>query len=314
MSRQARLVFMGTPDFAVPSLERLAEEGYQILVVTQPDKPVGRKRELTPPPVKRAALTLGLPVLQPERVRRPEALEPLRAFEPDVLVTAAYGQLLPQTLLDIPRVGCVNVHASLLPRWRGAAPIQRAILAGDSVTGVTLMEMVLELDAGPMLAATEVPILDSDDLGTLHDKLASAGANLLAKLLPDYLAGRVTPKPQPEQGITYAERIVRRDEWIDWNEPAVQTWRRIRALSPWPGASTVADGKPLKIWRAVLADRLPELAPGTVRTPGDRVLVACADGALELLEVQPAGKRRMPASDWARGLQRQEVRLERASD
>jgi methionyl-tRNA formyltransferase len=309
MSRPFHIVFMGTPDFAVPILRALAgDETYSIdAVVTQPDRATGRKQILTPPPVKRVAQELGLTVMQPEKVRAEDVLAELRALNPDVIVTAAYGQLLPQRLLDIPRRGCLNVHASLLPRWRGAAPIHRAIMAGDRETGVTIMEMVKALDAGPIVAVDKVPIADSDTVGTLHDKLAECGARLLLRVLPDYLEGRITPIPQPEDGVTYADRISRADEYLDWTWSTEKLHNHIRGLSPWPGAATQWQGKDFKVWLAepaqVGAAEHGEVQVGSVLfVPEHGVCVKTGDGWLRLLEVQPAGKRRMAAEDWLRGV------------
>jgi methionyl-tRNA formyltransferase len=308
----ARVIFMGTPDFAVPSLQALATGPFEIVgVVTQPDRPQGRKRILAPPPVKQAAEALGLPVFQPEKVRAEASLKQLAALRPDVLVTAAYGQILPQKLLDIPRVGCINVHASLLPRWRGAAPIHRAILAGDTETGVTLMEMVAALDAGPVLGAVRVPILPEDNVGTLHDRLAQAGAALLRELLPAYLRGEIQPTPQPKDGVTYADRILRKDEWLDWSQSVRTVFNHIRGLSPWPGAATRWRDGDLKVWAAALPAStaaeagLPPASdavqPGCAVMRKDGVFVRCGDGWVELREVQPSGRRRMSAADWFRG-------------
>jgi methionyl-tRNA formyltransferase len=309
MTRPFHIVFMGTPDFAVPILRALAgDKTFSIdAVVTQPDRATGRKQALTPPPVKRVAQELGLFVLQPEKVGAPDVLEQIRALNPDVIVTAAYGQLLPQRLLDIPRCGCLNVHASLLPRWRGAAPIHRAIMAGDQETGVTIMEMVKALDAGPIVAAETVPITDRDTVGTLHDKLAECGARLLLRVLPDYLEGRIKAVPQPESGVTYADRIAREDEFLDWSWSTEKLHNHIRGLSPWPGAVTSWQGKDFKVWLAepaqVAEPELVTVPVGTVVGLAEQgVCVKTGDGWLRLLEVQPAGKRRMSAEDWLRGV------------
>lgn len=309
--RQQRVLFMGTPDFAVPALTELANAGYSLLVVTQPDKPVGRKKELTAPPVKEAAIGLGLSVLQPEKVRTEEALQQIREFAPDVLITAAYGQLLPQRLLDIPRVGSLNVHASLLPRWRGAAPIQRAIMAGDTTSGVALMEMVLQLDAGPVVKMQDVPIEAEETFGSLHDKLAAVGAKLLMDTLPLYLDGKTKSVAQPEEGVTYANRIIREDEFVDFTKSALEISRQIRGLSPWPGASTFINQQPFKIWSVSSEDKpLSQGRPGEVSfTSTGQVQVMCGVGSLLLKEVQPAGKRRMDAADWLRGQQAISVQL-----
>ncbi|WP_035452884.1 methionyl-tRNA formyltransferase [Alicyclobacillus herbarius] len=301
----ARVVFFGTPQFAVPSLLALVRAGHDVsLVITQPDRPVGRKRVLTSPAVKQTALELGLRILQPERVRAEEVLQQVAACAPDVLVTAAYGQILPERLLALARMGCLNVHASLLPRWRGAAPLQRAMMAGDTKTGVTLMEMVKELDAGPIVAVRETAIGENETWGALEARIAQLGAELLVEVLPRYLAGAIQPMAQPSEGVTYAERIVRRDEWIDWNQPAWSVHNRIRALSPAPGATCTWNGRPFK----VLETRWPiescmtgDGEPGDVRVVAGTVSVRCADGWLTLLCVQPAGKRTMAAVDWVRG-------------
>lgn len=310
---KARILFMGTPDFAVESLQKLVQQGYDILVVTQPDKPAGRKRTLTPPPVKEAALSFGLPVMQPVKVRDNEVLNQIAVFKPDVLVTAAYGQLLPQRLLDIPQVGPLNVHASLLPRWRGAAPIHRAILSGDAETGVSIMEMVKALDAGPVIAVEKTPIYLTDTVGTLHDRLAKIGADLLVRLLPDYMSGSMKAIPQNEDGVTYAERIVRADEFIDFNGTTMQVFNHVRGLSPWPGAVVKFKDSLLKIWAAKPFDDKVETESGTASQLDDStVIVQCADGRLQLLELQPAGKRKMTASEWMRGIQEMPIRLESA--
>lgn len=308
----ARVVFMGTPDFAVPTLHALVAQGWDVLVVTQPDKKVGRKQVLTPPPVKQQALEMGLQVLQPTKVRDSEIVERLEAFEPQLLVTAAYGQLLPNRILEIPRVGAVNVHASLLPRWRGAAPIHRAIMAGDATTGVTLMEMVLALDAGPIIDMREIAIDERDNTGRLHDKLAALGAEMCTDLLPRYLAGELIATPQPDEGVTYAARIERADEFIDWCAPAEQVSRTIRGLSPWPCASAViVDGHAVKIWHGKRAESSPRVDIGAAVKIGHAIFVGCADGAIELEEVQPAGKRKMPALDWFSGMRVDTVQFQK---
>jgi methionyl-tRNA formyltransferase len=310
---KARILFMGTPDFAVESLRKLVQNGYELLVVTQPDKPAGRKRMLTPPPVKEAATLLGLPFMQPVKVRDEQALVQIAAFEPDVLVTAAYGQLLPQKLLDIPRIGPLNVHASLLPRWRGAAPIHRAILSGDKETGVSIMGMVKALDAGPVFGMEKTPIFPSDTVGTLHDRLAKRGAELLIRLLPDYMDGNLQGTPQNETGITYAERIVRDDEFLDFAKPAAEVFNQIRGLSPWPGAVAKYKDSLIKIWEAKPFDDNVDAEPGvTIELEDARVIVQCSDGRLWLTELQPASKRKMTASDWVRGLPGMPIRLESA--
>ncbi len=308
---KTRVVFMGTPDFAVPSLNALVKSGYDVFVVTQPDKPVGRKRTLTPPPVKEAALFAGLTVLQPTRVRNQEAVAELMDFKPDVLVTAAYGQLLPKQVLDIPRIGSLNVHASLLPKWRGAAPIHRALLAGDRETGITIMEMVKALDAGPIVGIEKTPILDSDDVGTLHDRLAEIGANLLTHLLPDYLRGEIPTLEQDELGVTYAERIIREDEFLDFGLDVVKVFNHVRGLSPWPGATAKYGEHFMKLWKAQVYDDKITGAIGQVeQAQTNDIVVQCKNGRLQLLEVQPSGKRKMSADEWYRG-SNQSICLER---
>lgn len=304
MAKEVRVVFMGTPDFAVPSLKSLVRDGHRVVgVVTQPDRPRGRKRELTPPPVKEAAVELGLPVFQPEKLRNRENVRKLLEWEPDLIVTAAYGQILPKAVLEAPRYGCINVHASLLPKYRGGAPIHHALIHGEKETGVTIMYMVEALDAGDMLGRRSIPIQEADDVGTLHDKLARVGAGLLSETVPDLLQGKVKPVPQDESQVTYAPNIRREDERIDWNRTAPQLVCQVRALRPWPVAFTTWKGKPLKIWRAEPTSLKESVSPGTVLTvTEDGVVVATGKGgALRILELQPAGKRRMTAEEFSRG-------------
>lgn len=241
--------------------------------------------------------------MQPERVRDEASVEALRSFAPDLMVTAAYGQILPKRVLAIARVGAVNVHASLLPRWRGAAPIHRAIMAGDKQTGVTLMEMVQALDAGPMIEARAIPIQPTDTMGTLHDKLAKLGAEICRDVLPLYLAGERTATPQDEDQVTYANKIEREDELLQWTASAVEVERHVRALSPSPGATAVlADGQAMKVWKAALVSDTPSTDVGVGTKTSRGLLVRCGEGALLLEEVQPAGKRRMAARDWLAGV------------
>ncbi|MGF7086794.1 methionyl-tRNA formyltransferase [Kroppenstedtia sanguinis] len=306
MTSDIRIVFMGTPDFSVPSLQTLVAEGARVVgVVTQPDRPQGRKRELTPPPVKVAASELGLPVFQPERLRNPENVRQLLAWEPDLIVTAAYGQILPREILEAPGYGCINVHASLLPKYRGGAPIHHALIQGEKETGVTIMYMVEALDAGDMLTRRSIPIQAEDDVGTLHDKLAQVGAELLAETVPALVEGKVKPVSQDDSQATYAPNIRREDERIDWSRSALQLVNQIRGLRPWPVAFTLWKGEPLKIWRAEPASVRETAAPGTVLSQTQEgVLVATGEGgALRILELQPAGKRRMTAAEFSRGRQ-----------
>ncbi|GAB2702299.1 methionyl-tRNA formyltransferase [Paenibacillus thermoaerophilus] len=300
-----RVVFMGTIDFSVPSLKVLLEEGYEVVgVVTQPDRPRGRKRELTPPPVKVEALKHGLDVFQPERLRTPEAVERVREMKPDLIVTAAYGQILPKSILTLPKHGCINVHASLLPRYRGGAPIHYAVMNGDPVTGVTIMYMAEGLDTGDMISRVEVPIGLEDTTGTMFEKLAREGAELLRRTLPGLLSGQIEAVPQREEEATYAPNITRADEELDWTRPAVQLFNRVRGLNPFPGAFTYWKGHVLKIWASTLADRaLPaEAKPGEVLAVTEAGIdVATGDGVLRITELQPSGKRAMNAAEFSRG-------------
>lgn len=307
MKDNVRIVFMGTPDFAVPSLRVLLEEGYRVVaVVTQPDRPKGRKRVLTPPPVKEEALKHGLPVFQPERMRREEAVRQVALFKPDLIVTAAFGQLLPKAVLELPKFGCINVHASLLPKYRGGAPIHHAVMAGEDRTGVTIMYMEEGLDTGDMIAKVEVPITDEDNTGTLFGKLASEGAELLRRTLPSLLEGTAAAVPQNHAEAVIAPNIRREDEVIDWSRPARDVFNHIRGLSPWPVACTTWNGENFKIWGAKPckpdAPASSAHAPGTVlRLSDEGVEVACGTGSVLLTEVQPAGKKAMPASEFRKG-------------
>ncbi|MEK3685704.1 methionyl-tRNA formyltransferase [Paenibacillus sp. FSL R10-2736] len=302
-----KIVFMGTPAFAVPSLRMLLEEGYEVVaVVTQPDRPQGRKKTLAPSPVKEAALELGLPVLQPERMRRPEAVAELAAYEPDLIVTAAYGQILPKSVLELPKNGCVNVHGSLLPKYRGGAPIQRCIINGEKVTGVTLMYMAEGLDTGDMISRVEVPIEDEDTSGTMFGKLSIAGRDLLKAEMPRLAAGRVEATVQDDSEATYAPNLSREDERIDWTAGSLATYNRIRGLVPFSGAFTLWNDETFKVWAAAKPDNGSSAggnaAPGTVLAVSERgVEVKTGDGILLLTTVQPAGKKAMSAADFSRG-------------
>jgi methionyl-tRNA formyltransferase len=294
------IVFMGTPDFAVPSLRALAEAGFRIAAcVTQPDRPKGRKGVLTPPPVKEEAIRLGIPVLQPERLRRPDAVEAVRAYEPDLIVTAAYGQILPKSVLDLPPLGCINVHASLLPKYRGAAPIQYAIMNGETETGVTIMYMDEGLDTGDMIAKRSIPITDEDDAGTLFDKLSVLGAELLLETLPLLAEGKAKAEPQRDEEAVYAPMLTHEDERIDWTADAGRVFNLVRALRPRPGAFTLLGGDVFKIWRCRTTEGNEGAEPGTViRIRPDGFAVQCGSGALFVEEVQPAGKKAMPAGEF----------------
>ena len=296
-----RIVFMGSPDFALPSLRALAAQ-YQIVgVVTQPDRASGRGRELKAPPVKTLALELGLPIIQPEKLRQPEATEQLRAWNPDLIVVAAFGQVLKPDVLNLPRFGCINVHASLLPRWRGAAPINAAILAGDEETGVTIMKMDAGLDTGPMLARRSIRITPDLTAGAAFEALSALGADLLLETLPDYLAGKLTPTPQPETGVTYAPMLQKEDGRLDFTRPAEELVRRVRAMNPWPGAWFEWDGSPLKVRRAKIVGGEKGWASGSRHIVEGRPAVMCADAAIVLEEVQPSGKKPMDGKSFLAG-------------
>ncbi|NMO94653.1 methionyl-tRNA formyltransferase [Paenibacillus lemnae] len=300
------IVFMGTPAFAVPSLEMLIQEGYTVsAVVTQPDRPQGRKKVLTPTPVKEAALRHGIPVLQPQRLRNPEAAAELAQYKPDMIVTAAYGQILPKAVLEMAPLGCLNVHGSLLPKYRGGAPIQRCIINGESITGVTLMYMAEGLDTGDMIAKAEVPITEQDTAGSMFEKLSEIGANLLKDQLPRLVQGVVQAEVQNEAEATYAPNLKREDEKIDWNCSARQIFNQIRGLVPFSGAFTLWEGDVFKVWSAEVSDESGSrgtAVPGTVlelRESG--ILVQTGTGVLNLLTVQPSGKKALEVSQFVRG-------------
>lgn len=299
-----KIVFMGTPDFAVPVLKQLISDGYDVVaVVTQPDRPVGRKKILTPPPVKVAAEQHGIPVLQPEKLRGSEELEQIIKMEPDLIVTAAYGQILPKKLLDAPKYGCINVHASLLPELRGGAPIHYAILQGKEKTGVTIMYMVEKLDAGDILTQVEVPISETDTVGTLHDKLSEAGAKLLSETLPKLLRGELTPVPQNEEEATYAYNITREQEKIDWKKTGEEIYNHIRGFNPWPVAYTTLNGKTIKIWRSIKVPLPRRGIPGEIVSIDEDGFTVCTgnETGIKIIELQPSGKRRMSAAEYLRG-------------
>ncbi|RMG80511.1 MAG: methionyl-tRNA formyltransferase [Chloroflexi bacterium] len=297
-----RIVFMGTPDFAVPTLKALIEHYDVVGVVTQPDRPVGRKRKIQPSPVKIVAQEAGIPILQPHSLRKePEAVKQLAQWGADVFVVAAFGQILPQNVLDIPPHGSINVHASLLPRWRGAAPIQAAIRAGDKETGVTIMLMDAGLDTGPMLTQKAIEIAADETGQSLHDKLAVLGAELLIETLPGYLSGEINPIPQPEEGVTYAPQIKKEDGLIDWSQSAEAIERQVRAFTPWPGTFTFWNGTQLKIHQGeVVAGHAPE---GKIVTIGEQIAVGTGEGLFVLKQIQPAGKKAMSIDAFLRGHQ-----------
>lgn len=308
MPQPTRIVFFGTAPLAGTSLEALAAHpGFELLAaVTQPDKPKGRDLALLPTPVKAAALKLGLPVLQPPRAREPAFLDQIRALQPDLIVVVAYGQILTQALLDIPRHGCLNVHTSILPRHRGAAPIQWAILSGDQETGVTLMKMDAGMDTGPILAIEATPIGPEENSQMLHDRLASIGAALLVRSIPAYIEGALEPKPQAGQA-TYTRKIEKQDGLIDWSQPAREIALKVRAFDPWPGAFTFQAGtepkRLIKLWQAVAEETSGP--PGSLlesnQSNREGLLIGCGVGALRVKTLQPEGRRRMSAAEFAAG-------------
>ncbi|MET3682085.1 methionyl-tRNA formyltransferase [Alkalibacillus flavidus] len=298
-----RIVFMGTPDFSVPALEQLIASDYDVVaVVTQPDRPKGRKKHLTPSPVKECATTYDIPVLQPEKIKHD--YETILEYEPDLIVTAAYGQILPEPLLNAPEYGCINVHASLLPKWRGGAPIHYSILNGDSETGITIMYMVKALDAGAMLAQERVTIHEEDTVGDLHDRLSDVGRDLLLKTIPRLFAGDIEPEEQQHEKATFAPNITRDIERIDWSEPQETVYNQVRGLNPWPVAFTTYHGETVKVWAAEKVNQSTELAPGTIVQVDVNQGIDIATGdqkVIRLTQIQPAGKKRMNTIDFLRG-------------
>lgn len=304
MEDKPKVVFMGTPDFAVPSLQALIDSPAAdvVGVVTQPDRPAGRGNKLKPPPVKVAAEAAGIPVYQPKSLRKKASAQPLEDWAPDLIVVTAFGQILRPHVLELPRLGCVNVHASLLPRWRGAAPIQAAILSGDAQTGVTLMQMDVGLDTGDMLFVEGFDLDPAETASTLHDKLAQMGYDMLLKHLPSLLAGDIDPQQQDDALATYAPKVEKTDGLINWGQAAVEIERRHRAMTPWPGSFTEWNGKNLRIHQISLVDGEPSAQePGRVMKEGDRILVATADGLIQLDEIQLAGKKRTAPADFING-------------
>jgi methionyl-tRNA formyltransferase len=296
-----RIAFAGTPEFAAVALRALLDAGFDVpLVLSQPDRPAGRGMNLHVSPVKQVALDAGIAIDQPEKLRTPEQQLKLRECAPDVLVVAAYGLILPQAVLDIPRLGGLNIHASLLPRWRGAAPIHRAIEAGDTQTGITIMQMDAGLDTGAMLSMRALPILDNDTTASLHDKLAALGGEMIVGALHALDRCELHATPQPEEGVTYASKIAKRESALDFGEPAVVLARRLRAFDPFPGGSAMLSGVAIKLWAGESLDLSG--APGEVLQVGDAgVVVACGEGALRLTELQKPGGKRLPAREFLRG-------------
>ena len=294
-----RLIFAGTPEFAAQALDAIIAAGHEVaLVLTQPDRPSGRGMALRASPVKERALIAGIDVFQPPTLRDAAAQDRVRAVGADAMVVAAYGLILPQAVLDLPRFGCINIHASLLPRWRGAAPIQRAILAGDAETGVCIMQMEAGLDTGPVLISGKLPITYDDTAATLHDKLAALGAELVVDALARL---PLAPCPQPDAGITYAAKIEKGEAPLDWRLPAIQLARQVRAFNPFPGALASFQGNAIKVWGTRLSDASG--APGPILAADKNgIVVACGEGALCLLELQKAGGKRLPAAQFLAGM------------
>ena len=298
------VVFMGTPDFSVPILRMIHEEGYEVLaVVTQPDRPVGRKKVLTPPPVKAEAVRLGLPVIQPEKLRNSEELQEILALNPDIVITAAFGQILPKDLLEAPRFGCINVHASLLPKYRGGAPIHQSIIDGEEKTGVTIMYMAEKLDAGDIITQRAITIEDEDNTGTMFEKLSVVGRDLLKDTLPLIFEGKNERIPQDEAQVTFAHNISREQERVNWTNSARAVFNQVRGLTPWPTAYTTFQGENVKLWSVKEGDSLTTQVPGqVVKINKDSFEVATGDGkSIVVFELQPAGKKRMTAQDYLRG-------------
>ena len=301
-----RIVFMGTPELACASLRALiSDSAFQVVgVVTQPDRPKGRDLKLQPSPVKQLASGSQIPVLQPERARNEQFIAQLQALRPDLIVVAAFGQILSKSILELPRFGCINVHTSLLPAYRGAAPIQWAILNGDSETGVTIMKMDVGLDTGDILAQEQTTIRPQDDAITLHDRLAELGAALLLRTIPDYVAGNIQPRPQPAEGISFAPKIKKEDGHVDWSQPAHSIWNKVRGLVPWPGAFTFLPAEPqphlLKLWQAEVVDRTG--APGAIlEASKSGIVIACGRQSVRILALQREGGRRLTAQQFLAG-------------
>ncbi len=296
-----KVAFAGTPEFAATALGAIITAGFDVpIVLSQPDRPAGRGMQLQPSPVKKIALAHGIPVDQPEKLRTPEQQAALAAVKPDVLVVAAYGLLLPQAVLDLPRFGCINIHASLLPRWRGAAPIHRAIEAGDTETGITIMQMDAGLDTGPMLIRRALPIEATDTSGSLHDKLAALGAQMIVEALHRIALMELSPAEQPSEGVTYAAKVAKTESALDFRLSAAVLERKIRAFDPFPGCSAPLAGNPIKFWKAEVIEEMG--TPGNVLAADEQgVVVACGEAALRVSVLQKAGGKRLPAADFLRG-------------
>jgi methionyl-tRNA formyltransferase len=303
MSQPLRIIYAGTPEFAVPALQALIDSPHSVVAVyTQPDRPAGRGRKLRASPVKALAMEQGIPVEQPASLRNEEAQQQLAAYKADVMVVAAYGLILPQSVLDMPRFGCLNIHGSLLPRWRGAAPIQRAIMSGDQETGVTMMQMDAGLDTGAMLLKKALPISDQDTAASLHDQLAELGASALLEVLDGLSRGDIKPEPQDESLVTYAEKLTKAEAVIDWRRPADEISCHIRGLNPWPVAQTDYQGQPLRVWMAQSKADDHDRSPGTVVCEGpEGIDVATGKGVLRITRLQLPGGKPLEARDFLNG-------------
>ncbi len=297
------LVFMGSPQFAVPTLEALARDHTILAVFTQPDKPAGRGQQLAAVPAKQWAIAHDVPVQQPKSFRKePQAIDVLRDLKPEVIVVAAYGLILPQAVLDVPLFGSLNVHGSILPRHRGAAPITSAILAGDAETGITIMKMDAGLDTGPLLSVAREPIRSDDTTASLSERLSSIGGQLMADTLPKYLSGEIVPQPQPEAGATYSPKIAKADAQIDWSKPAIEIERMVRAYTPWPGTQTTWNAHMVKVLKALVIEGKRDGEIGRViKLTDGSIGVVTGQGVLVLKEIQLAGRKAMKAEDFVRG-------------
>ncbi len=297
-----RVIFMGTPDFAVPALKALLESEEVVAVITQPDRPRGRGQKLRPSPVKEVALMAGCPVLEPERLKDPDLVKTLRDFRPDLVVVAAYGKIVPKEILELPPYGCWNIHASLLPKYRGADPIRWAILNGERETGITIMQMDEGLDTGPILLQKSTPIGEEETGGELYLRLARLGAEALVEALQLHKEGGLHPRPQPEEGVSYAPPIKKEEARLDFSLSAWRVACRIRAFDPRPGAYTFLEGRLFKLFRPKVLDEPPAASPGTVLGVKDaRILLACGEGTLAVEEVQIEGKKRLPVREFLKG-------------
>lgn len=294
-----KIVFAGTPEFALPTLQALLDSSHEVCAVyTQPDRPAGRGRKLTPSPVKQLAQTANIPIYQPENFKQPADIAELTALNADLLVVIAYGLILPQAVIDTPHLACINVHGSLLPRWRGAAPIHRALMAGDSKTGITIMKVVKKLDAGDMLLKLECPITATDTSSSLHDQLANMGAAGLIQVVDQFQQGHVVAEPQDESLVTYAHKLDKHESLLDWTDSAVNLDRKIRGLNAWPVAQTLFNGEVLRVWNSALTDKTSNLPTGSIDSSHHTLDIVTGDGVIRLLEVQLPGGKRIAGKDF----------------